>query len=707
MERSFAEACDALKAEGYAVTMHGSQFKVARSDIGTKVLKKAEVIAYAQKYIPDGQAAEHRSIAPAELLPGSTPPAAHASWPTLALINLMEALETHAAALPRPLTPSTLISIPAGLPERLLVPTSLITAGRYQPRTEFDQVALDELAESIQEHGILNPLLVFANEHGTLELIAGERRLRAARTAGLTMVPIELRAYTLLQIAEISGIDNIQRANLSPLEEGRYYGRLIKELGISENQLAKRLGQNRAAVQQRRAIAAAAPELQAALTEGKISFTQARAIAQAAPGEHATQKKALGDVVKRLGNGQQVSENEARKTAEKALRDRLLGDLTALGWQIYQGELIYSAGNAPRAWTGAEMLAAVAEQRRPDPAIAEQEVAAEVLDLVRMRFKVSRAGPWYGLATDYSTPSAWFTAADMPIKAEDVSQALDAYRARIAPHGWTLTIEGMGSYPRIAFTTAKGAREWTYYWSGLEEITKKIEAGQLADAPSLTPNRPHQQAHLKCDGCKQASGRGLQYLGPNKNYCPDCAAPVLAARRAEEASRQARRGIIERAIDVTLGAWLRAAPAGAWPLLIGSLVGEVPDDTSTADWLIDQLATTLLEADPSHDNGEYEEAPSALVLAKRIFAEAGSPTPTPEAEEAEGLLAAVDRRIDAVDANWATGLAPSLDLLDEIGDELNAAVDDPTITDAEYEVRTERLRLLYQRRLNEAEAVAA
>lgn len=121
---------------------------------------------------------------------------------------------------------------------------SEIRANPYQPRKEFAAEAIAELAESIKEHGIIQPLIVRKSIKG-YELVAGERRLRAAKEAGLKKVPAIVKAYTDQQLMEIALIENLQRENLNPLEEAEAYDKLIKHYDYTQEALAQRVGKSR------------------------------------------------------------------------------------------------------------------------------------------------------------------------------------------------------------------------------------------------------------------------------------------------------------------------------------------------------------------------------------------------------------------------------------------------------------------------------
>ena len=120
-----------------------------------------------------------------------------------------------------------------------------IHVGKYQPRKHMDDNALEELAVSIQKQGILHPLLARYGDEGEIELIAGERRLRAAQKVGLKEVPCRILDISSQEALEISLLENVQRADLSPMEEARGYDKLIQDLGYTQEMLSEKLGKSR------------------------------------------------------------------------------------------------------------------------------------------------------------------------------------------------------------------------------------------------------------------------------------------------------------------------------------------------------------------------------------------------------------------------------------------------------------------------------
>ncbi|HEY7025933.1 MAG TPA: ParB/RepB/Spo0J family partition protein [Candidatus Limnocylindrales bacterium] len=158
------------------------------------------------------------------------------------------------------------------------LPISAISRNPYQPREQFEQSQLDELAASIAEHGVLQPILV-SEVSGGYQLIAGERRLRAAQLAGLERIPALVRSADDSAHLAWALIENLQRSDLNPLEEAAAYRRLIDEFSLSHDEVANRVGKSRSAVANTMRLLDLAPEVKDALLRGAISEGHARAIA--------------------------------------------------------------------------------------------------------------------------------------------------------------------------------------------------------------------------------------------------------------------------------------------------------------------------------------------------------------------------------------------------------------------------------------------
>jgi ParB family transcriptional regulator, chromosome partitioning protein len=202
--------------------------------------------------------------------------------------------------------PSTNVEASSG--SLRMIDPQKIRVNAEQPRTVFADDALDELAESIREHGILQPLVVTETAPGEYELIAGERRLRAARRLGLREVPVTVRESGALKDKLVLAlIENIQRQDLNAVEEGRGYKRLSEEYGLSHEDIAARVGKSRSTVTNAMRLLDLDRDMLAALEEGKISKSHARTLlAEPVP---ALRKELF---TKMLGGGVTVREAEAR-----------------------------------------------------------------------------------------------------------------------------------------------------------------------------------------------------------------------------------------------------------------------------------------------------------------------------------------------------------------------------------------------------------
>lgn len=154
---------------------------------------------------------------------------------------------------------------------------SEVEPNRDQPRKYFDDEKLEELSESIKTYGILQPILV-QKKDGYYEIIAGERRWRAALKAGLKEIPVIIREYTDKEILELSLIENIQREDLNPIEEAEAYKRLIDEFGMSQEEMAKRVSKSRSAVANSLRLLKLEGDVRKMLVDGQLSMGHARAL---------------------------------------------------------------------------------------------------------------------------------------------------------------------------------------------------------------------------------------------------------------------------------------------------------------------------------------------------------------------------------------------------------------------------------------------
>jgi ParB family chromosome partitioning protein len=164
---------------------------------------------------------------------------------------------------------------PAATPTKL--PIERVVPNPLQPRTVFHQQALDELSQSIRANGIIQPLIV-RRVDGNVQLVAGERRLRAAKLAGLTEVPVVFAEISDDRLLEVTLIENIQREDLNPLEIAETYQRLILELGLNHEQIAERTGKDRSNITNHLRLLRLPHEVQQLLADRRLSMGHARAL---------------------------------------------------------------------------------------------------------------------------------------------------------------------------------------------------------------------------------------------------------------------------------------------------------------------------------------------------------------------------------------------------------------------------------------------
>ncbi len=158
------------------------------------------------------------------------------------------------------------------------LPLDKIMTNPNQPRKHFDETALQELANSIKEHGVIQPIIVESDGKGSYVIVAGERRSRAAKMAGLTEIPALIRNYSDEKRMEVALIENVQRADLNPVEEAQAYKNLMDFTGLSQDEVAAKVGKNRSTVANSLRLLKLPVKMQECLKEGTISSGHARAI---------------------------------------------------------------------------------------------------------------------------------------------------------------------------------------------------------------------------------------------------------------------------------------------------------------------------------------------------------------------------------------------------------------------------------------------
>ena len=199
---------------------------------------------------------------------------------------------------------------------------NLIEANPFQPRTEFDEEALQELAQSIKEQGVIQPVTVRKLGYNRYQLISGERRLRASKLAGLSKIPAFIRIANDEQMLELALIENIHRENLNAIEVAISYQRLIDECNLTQEQLSEKIGKSRSAIANFLRLLKLPAEIQIALRDGHISMAHARALINVEDKE--TQLKLLQQIIEDDLNVRQTEElsNKAKNNVEENKEQR-------------------------------------------------------------------------------------------------------------------------------------------------------------------------------------------------------------------------------------------------------------------------------------------------------------------------------------------------------------------------------------------------
>lgn len=197
-------------------------------------------------------------------------------------------------------------------------PVELIKRNPRQPRLKFNEEELNELAASIREHGVIQPLIVSPNADGSFVLIAGERRLQASIRAGLRAVPVIPRQANNQELLELALIENVQRADLNPMEEAEAYRHLAEDFGLSHEMIAKRVGKSRVAVTNTMRLMNLADAAKQALVDGIITEGHARALLMLSTQK--AQASALQTIINLSLNVRQAEELMRKLTGQKPIK---------------------------------------------------------------------------------------------------------------------------------------------------------------------------------------------------------------------------------------------------------------------------------------------------------------------------------------------------------------------------------------------------
>ncbi len=204
-----------------------------------------------------------------------------------------------------------------------MIPMHQLQVSSYQPRTFFDETALQELATSIQENGLIQPIVVRPYQDG-YQIVAGERRYRACQLLQLESVPCIVESYNDIEKAKVSMIENIQRENLTPIEEAKAYDVLLKEYHLTQSELAKQVGKQQSTIANKLRLLNLDISIQEALKRREITERHARALLSIEP---QSQKKMLQQIVQKELNVKQTEElvKKSRTTKIKPSKANIKG----------------------------------------------------------------------------------------------------------------------------------------------------------------------------------------------------------------------------------------------------------------------------------------------------------------------------------------------------------------------------------------------
>ena len=197
-----------------------------------------------------------------------------------------------------------------------------IIANKKQPRRDFDEKKLDELAESMKQHGVLQPIIL-RKKGSNYEIVAGERRWRAAKKAGLEKIPAVVKEFSDADVMEIALIENLQREDLNPLEEAEAYKTLMSDFGLTQEELSKRLGKSRSLIANTVRLLNLDAEIQKLVSEDKLTAGHARALLSI------QNKKERLSLANRISN-ENLSVRQTEEIVKKNLKNKYRGKLKKL-----------------------------------------------------------------------------------------------------------------------------------------------------------------------------------------------------------------------------------------------------------------------------------------------------------------------------------------------------------------------------------------
>ncbi len=212
-----------------------------------------------------------------------------------------------------------------------------------QPRNHFDEESLDELAMSIKEHGVITPIIVKKTDNGFYQIVAGERRWRASKKAGLKKIPAIVKSFSEMQTQEVALIENLQRKDLNPVEEAMGYKKLMDDFCLTQEEISRKMGKSRSSVANSLRLLSLPPEVLTLLKEGDISFGHAKVILSA---ETQNKQNEIANIVVKEGLSVRATEELLKKKPKDTKKERKIDLNLQLAFREIEKSMSASLGTS-------------------------------------------------------------------------------------------------------------------------------------------------------------------------------------------------------------------------------------------------------------------------------------------------------------------------------------------------------------------------
>jgi ParB/RepB/Spo0J family partition protein len=424
------------------------------------------------------------------------------------------------------ISPYLLFARPVGVQALQDIEIIALVEGRWQPRKSYDPEELKELASSIKANGLVSRPMVFINEHSQYELIGGHRRTLAAIVAGLEHIPIEIKSLTAQQAMEHSLIDNFNRSDLTPVEEGKAYDLMLSLPSMTQAALSKRLGIARGKIQQRLELINAAPEVAQAVEEG-MKLGVIRGVLSVAKGYPELQQRVLKAIDKK------TSERGAKELTFEYLlghsynNELIRNHLEGLGWsigrywkQISKGESAYlyriwSGSDRPRLMTAKRIYQIIDFAKRPLQEAEIIRIHAEWLTVARLfhiHFDAKTFTPW--IMTDHNQ---FLSEEDLLDLLAPCFQKIEMLKLTYSDAGYELK---MDTKEEKLYVYKDGAEIAKFFWY---QTAREASQDDFAFFKGKEP--------MKCNICGATEGLKRLVLRVWGDYCGACIKADKAQKR--------------------------------------------------------------------------------------------------------------------------------------------------------------------------------